>query len=162
MDHLEAVALAAAARATTTTVNPDIKINSLNSPHISESFHDDLSLKESIIRSRSGSSSSVKISIDLQQGNNPTLMTGYSITTFFMPSVSSFSVLSSPSFQRRMPTRPQKKIFSASLFYSSCFFLFLLPLYPSKFLSLYSFMFLILTHSFHPFMVMVYSHRSGV
>ncbi|KAF9273024.1 hypothetical protein BGZ88_004152, partial [Linnemannia elongata] len=61
MDHLEAAALAAAA------VNPNIKLNSLDPSYISGSFHDDVSLKESMVRSRSGSSSSVKNSDDLQQ-----------------------------------------------------------------------------------------------
>ncbi|KAF9539287.1 hypothetical protein EC957_005573 [Mortierella hygrophila] len=59
MDHLEAAALAAAASAATTAVNPDIKINSLDSSHISGSFRDDVSLKESMVQSRSGNNSTL-------------------------------------------------------------------------------------------------------
>ncbi|KAF9123702.1 hypothetical protein BG015_005259, partial [Linnemannia schmuckeri] len=66
MDHLEAAALAAAASAITSTANPDIKINSLDSPQIFESFHDEASLKESVVRSQSDSPNSLKISFDFQ------------------------------------------------------------------------------------------------
>lgn len=129
MSHFEAAAVAAAASATTTTASPNIQIKAFDSSQIPGSFQDEVSLKECMVRSRSGSSSSLKISIDLQPGNDASLTVllfnpihHFSIFLF----VSSFSFLSSLSFQRQMHTRPQKKKyspppFSVFFFGSHCF-----------------------------------------